>query len=72
MQVLKKFSSLLRLQSHTPAYLFADKWKDRDEASEKVYITEAESNPNPYVRDHSQEVTEEGGDRVRSALAEQF
>lgn len=39
MQVLKKFTPLLRLQSRTPAYLFADKWKERDEASEKVYIT---------------------------------
>ena len=26
-----------------PSYRFADNWKDRDEASEKVYISQAES-----------------------------
>jgi hypothetical protein len=45
MQSLKKITSLFtRLNVRAPVYGFAaDNWKDRDEAAEKVYITQAES-----------------------------
>jgi hypothetical protein len=40
----KLASTLIRVNTRTPVYFFAgDNWKDRDEAAEKVYITEAES-----------------------------
>lgn len=41
---LKKISSLALSLQTRPVYLFSkDGWKDRDEASEKVYISQAES-----------------------------
>ena len=39
----KLASVTLRLQTK-PVYFFADSWKDRDEAAEKVFISQAESN----------------------------
>jgi hypothetical protein len=40
---LRKLTSAALTMQTRPVYRFADNWKDRDEASEKVYITEAES-----------------------------
>lgn len=40
---VRKFASLAFSLQTRPVCRFADNWKDRDEASEKVYITEAES-----------------------------
>lgn len=51
MQVLKKIAPMLCLSTRTPLFYFANNWKDRDEASEKVYITEAESNLYVIVED---------------------
>lgn len=72
MQVLKKFTPLLRLTTRSPAFFFADNWKERDEASERVYITEAESNFCHDRRGHAQKTAEEGGGRGRCATAEQL
>lgn len=46
MQSLRKAASIItQLNVHQSACGFtSDKWKDRDEASERVYISQAESN----------------------------
>lgn len=41
---LRKLTSVALNLQLRPVYRFADNWKERDEASEKVYITQAESN----------------------------
>lgn len=45
MLALKKISGLIvRSYTKVPAFSFSgDTWKERDEAAEKVYITQAES-----------------------------
>lgn len=40
---IANFGRIIKLQQKQVA-LFADNWKERDEAAEKVYITRAESN----------------------------
>ena len=41
---ITSFGKIIKLQQKQVA-LFADNWKERDEAAEKVYITRAESKP---------------------------
>ncbi len=41
---LRKLTTVALNLQLRPVYRFADNWKDRDEASEKVYISQAESN----------------------------
>lgn len=67
---LKKISSLALSLQTRPVYLFSkDGWKDRDEASEKVYISQAESKFWYYFRGNYQEIIEESlGGRGRSGV----
>lgn len=46
---IANFGRIIKLQQKQVA-LFADNWKERDEAAEKVYITRAESNLFWYFR----------------------
>lgn len=52
---LRKLTSVALSLQMRPAMRFADNWKDRDEASEKVYISQAESKHNITQRTPSRD-----------------
>ena len=67
MQALRKISmAAVRMQlAYKPLARFSgDNWKDRDEAAEKVYISQAESTLS-LPRGNHQKIAKEGGGRGR-------
>ena len=63
MQSFKKIvSSVARLNITRPVFYFSgDNWKNRDEASQKVYITSAESTSKTIFRINNQKAIKESG-----------
>ena len=51
---IASLTRIIRLQPKQMAS-FADSWKERDEAAEKVYITRAESKLSSYIRVNHEE-----------------
>lgn len=55
-------AKVFKIQPKQVAF-FADNWKERDEAAEKVYITRAESNLHFKVRINHEETFEKNRNR---------
>jgi hypothetical protein len=59
---LRRLTTSLTKSLQRPVMMpFSDTWKERDEASEKVYISQAESTSQNNFRINHQETFEKGG-----------
>jgi hypothetical protein len=56
----RKLTSLAVTLQTRPVYFASDNWKDRDDAAEKVYISQAESRSYVICRGDDKEAFEEG------------